>query len=46
MQFIGHTKSNMLIADEGKVLREVNDVYKAEYIDENGNVVDEHISYN
>lgn len=45
MQFIGHTKSNMLIADEGKLLREVNDVYVEKYIDEEGNQIEEHIPY-
>ncbi len=45
MQYIGHTKPKMLIADEGKVLKEVNDVYMDEHIDEEGNLILEHIPY-
>lgn len=45
MIFIGHTQSNMLIADEGKLLREVNDVYVPAHIDEEENQVEEHIPY-
>ena len=45
MQYIGHTKPKMLIADEGKVLKEVNDVYMDEHIDEEGNIIEENIPY-
>lgn len=45
MQYIGYTKNKMLIADEGKVLRAVNDVYVEAHIDEEGNQVEEHIPY-
>ena len=27
MQYIGYTKPKLLIADEGKMLRDINDVY-------------------
>lgn len=45
MQYIGHTQSVMLIADEGKVLRAVNDIYEPAHIDEEGNQIEEHIPY-
>lgn len=45
MLYIGHTQSVMLIADEGKLLRAVNDVYEPAYIDEEGNQIKEHIPY-
>lgn len=45
MQYIGYTKNKMLIADEGKVLRAVNDVYEPAHTDEEGNWVEEHIPY-
>ena len=35
-------KFNILFADEGKHIRTINDVYKAAYIDEDGNEVDEY----
>lgn len=31
-----------LIADEGKQLRSINDVYEKSYVDENGNEIEEH----
>ena len=31
-----------LIAENGKQIRNVNDVYKEAYIDENGNAIEEH----
>lgn len=45
MILINHTKPRMLIADEGKHIRDINDVYVAEYTDETGNVVPEHTPY-
>lgn len=45
MQYFNYTKPKMLIAEEGKLLREVNDVYKESYIDENGNKIEEHMPY-
>ena len=34
-----------IVADEGKHIRDVNDVYQPAYIDENGNEVPEHFPY-
>ena len=34
MQLIKHTKPKMIISAEGKWIRDVNDVYVAEHIDE------------
>lgn len=45
MQFFNYTKPKMLIADEGKKIREINDTYEAEHIDENGNTIEEHKPY-
>lgn len=45
MQIIKYTNPRMLIADEGKQLREINDVYTPEHIDEEGNLVPEHFPY-
>lgn len=45
MLYFSHTKPKMLVAEEGKLLRDVNDVYKEEYIDEQGKKVEEHIPY-
>lgn len=45
MQYIGHTTPKMLIADEGKVLRIVNDVYIEAHVDNEGNPVEERIPY-
>lgn len=45
MTYIGHTQPKMLIADEGKVLRSINDVYVEAHTDEEGNQVEEHIPY-
>ncbi len=45
MIYFGHTKPKMLVADEGKVLKDKNDIYIEEHIDENGNKIEEHIPY-
>ena len=45
MELITRTKPNLLIADEGKLLRDINDVYVAEHYDEDGNLVPEHKPY-
>lgn len=42
MQLINHTKPKLLIADEGKRIRRINDIYSKEHIDESGNVIPEH----
>lgn len=43
MRIIETNLFKKLIADEGKQLRSINDVYKEAYIDENGNEIEEHI---
>lgn len=45
MKFFNYTKPKMIVADEGKHIRAVNDVYIAEHTDEEGNLVPEHIPY-
>ncbi len=45
MTYFNYTRPKMLVADEGKVLREINDIYQEEHIDENGNKIEEHIPY-
>lgn len=45
MKYFDYTKPKMLVADKGKVLRDVNDVYKETYVDENGILIEEHIPY-
>lgn len=42
MKLINYTNPKILIADEGKKIRSINDVYTEAYIDENGNQVEEH----
>lgn len=45
MKLFSYTKPKMIVADEGKHIRVINDVYTPEYVDEEGNVVEEHIPY-
>ncbi len=45
MKAILYTKPKLLIADEGKMLRAINDVYEAEHTDEQGNLISEHKPY-
>ena len=45
MQYVGHSKPKLLIADKGKLLRDINDVYVAEHYDEEGNLIPEHKPY-
>lgn len=45
MQFFDYTEPKMIIADRGKKIRNKNDTYKKEYIDEYGMKVNEHIQY-
>ena len=45
MKFFNYTKPKMIVADEGKHIRQVDDIYKEAYIDEQGNEVPEHIPY-
>lgn len=45
MFLLKHTTPKMVVADEGKHIRGVNDVYVPEHTDEEGNVVEEHFPY-
>lgn len=46
MKIINYTKPKLLIADEGKHIRDINDLYIPEHIDEKTNeIVLEHIPY-
>ena len=45
MKLIKHTNPTMIISEEGKHIRSVNDVYVAEHTDEEGNIISEHIPY-
>ena len=45
MQLIVHTKPKMIISKEGYHIRDKNDVYIEEHIDENGNLVEAHEPY-
>ena len=45
MKLFSYTRPKMIVADEGKQIRGIDDVYVAEYTDEEGNVVPEHFPY-
>ena len=46
MQYIGHSKPKLLIADEGKKIRNINDLYIPAEYDEEGNLIkEEHLPY-
>lgn len=46
MQFINHTNPKLLIAEEGKKIRSINDIYTPEVKDEQGNITaPEHMPY-
>ena len=45
MKLFSYTKPKMIVADEGKQIRAINDIYVAEYVDEEGNIVPEHFPY-
>ena len=45
MTLFDYTKPKMIVADEGKHIRSITDVYVAEHIDEDGNPVSENIPY-
>lgn len=40
MIYMGYTKPKLLIADEGKQIRDKNDVYVPEKKDEEGNIIE------
>ena len=43
MTLFDYTKPKMIVADKGKHIRNKTDVYTPEYVDENGQVIEEHI---
>ena len=45
MQLIKHTKPKMIISDEGKWIRDKQDVYVPEHYDEEGNLIPEHFPH-
>jgi hypothetical protein len=45
MILFDYTKPKMIVADKGKHIRSINDVYVAEHLDEEGNLVPEHFPY-
>lgn len=45
MQVILHTTPAMIVADKGKHIRDVNDVYKEAYVDEEGVEHEEHFPH-
>lgn len=45
MKFFNYTKPKMIVADEGKHIRDINDVYVTEYTDEEGHLIEEHFPY-
>ena len=45
MQLINWTKPKMIISDEGKQIRDKQDVYVPEHKDEEGNIIPEHFPY-
>lgn len=45
MMYFNWTKPKMIVANEGKQIRAVDDIYKEAYIDEQGNEVPEHIPH-
>lgn len=45
MQLIKKGRLRILIADEGKHIRAINDVYEPGHYDENGELVPEHFPY-
>lgn len=46
MTYIGHTTPKILIADEGKHIRDINDVYTPAEYDKEGNIIEEeHLPY-
>ena len=45
MQLINWTKPKMIISDEGKHIRDKQDVYVPEHYDEEGNLIPEHFPH-
>lgn len=46
MKLFNYTKPKMIVSEEGKQIRDINDVYEPEHIDpETGEVIPEHFPY-
>ncbi len=45
MQLINWTKPKMIISDEGKYIRDKQDIYVPEHKDEEGNLIPEHFPH-
>ncbi len=45
MTLFDYTNPRMIVADRGKQIRAINDVYEPEYTDEEGHLIPEHIPY-
>ena len=45
MLFFNYTTPKMIVAEQGKHIRAINDVYVPEHKDEEGNLIPEHIPY-
>lgn len=45
MRLINYTTPRLLVADEGKHIRDKNDVYIAEHKNDEGDLVPEHVPY-
>lgn len=45
MIFFNYTTPKMIVAEEGKHIRAINDVYVPEHYDEEGNLVEEHFPH-
>ena len=45
MKLFSYTKPKMIVADEGKHIRDINDVYGPEPCDDEGHTIPEHFPY-
>lgn len=45
MKLINYTSPRLLLAEEGKHIKDINDVYIPEHEDEEGHIVPEHFPY-
>lgn len=45
MILFDYTNPKMIVAEKGKHIRGINDVYVAEHTDEEGNIIPEHIPH-
>ena len=45
MILFDYTNPKMIVAEKGKHIRGINDVYVAEHTDEEGNIISEHIPH-